>query len=74
MKCNIFSLTKTSKLPELTLFRAIQMSFVLFFALDLNGVNSVHFLNRQKHRVYEVFLNENILHFVLKCTEYYKYV
>jgi hypothetical protein len=41
--------------------------------IALNDVSSGNF-NSQKDREDDVFHKENILHFILKCTGYYKYV
>ena len=69
MKYTIFSQRKTSsswsfwllKMPELMPFKAMQMRFLLF-PPTLTAEEST-----------KIFLQENILHFVLKCTKHHKY-
>ena len=49
----------------------MQLSLLLF--RDLNGVSSCN-LNSQKDGEDKFFLQNNILLFVIKCTEFHKYV
>ena len=57
---------------ELTSLKAMQISFVPSYKNDLNDVSSGIFNSKKDHED-ETFLQENILHFVSKCTKYHKY-
>ena len=39
----------------------------------LNGVSSANLKSQQGHE-YEVFPQNNIMHFILKCLKFYKYI
>ena len=62
-------------MSELTSFKgnANEISFVSSYKNDLNDVSSSNF-NSQKDQEDEVFLQENMLHFVSKCTKHRRYV
>ena len=52
---------------ELTSNKVMQISFLLFY-----HKNALFNFNSQTDPENEIFLGKNILHFILKCTEYHK--